>query len=923
MPELLLQPQCETLENGTVVVIIKVVGTITKVNSEQLEKILLKYINEGQHYIVLDLIKLEEIDDIGVAIIVRWLSSCRERGGDIKIINSPTKIINFFDESGLGSLLKSLESKEQALQKISLAQPSPRKPSCYELLTNHPLKKNVHLSSVEINIEITDIISHTSLKQYYTNDEKFSIEAVYHFPCTSTVYEFIIETHSKILKGKIAEKAKAFSLYDNSISQEKSAYLLEEEEENTATIFVGNILPQEQVIVTIRSISELSWIDDKIELQVPTSLSPSYSSQKKTLKSLQKFVDSPYSKEATYKMSVEAKVAKNTIAAISCPSHKVEILQDEEYLTAKLQQQNALDRDFLLRLTPSKLHEPVCLVARHPNGVRALVARMYPQWNIWEKSCAKEIIFVVDCSDSMQGSSIAKAKEVLCRCIKSLNHEDLFNIISFGSIFSPYKPQSIEFSETNMRQALDHVNTINANLGNKEMLKVFEYICAKTSSLPRDVILITDGHSDDIDYVTQAVSDSNIRIFIFGVGYGANHDFVKRLAQKTRGMGEIVAPQEVPSDKVLRQLARISGPAIDNIHFKVEGIEIDYREIDPIFDGDSITIYARIYKGRVGNNAILSAKVEGQNIEWEANVVNLKQNKMIPTLWAADHCAFLNKEKNQQEICDIGQQFHILTSQTSFIAIEKRKRKTKQGMQPPKIREIAVQLTHGFRGISTTIQIPDPHESHLKDFFSTEDESIFPTKTSFDLTGGINLAGSLDSNVAPRLQRVSFPYIDRCTVCQRNLEFASVGNYKCVSCSSYMNIDTFGRKSIYARVDSHALDLRFPSHIVYKNAIIASITALAQHFEYSTAFCQEMTEVIDHVVVFINQQALNQNETFHLMAVADNREMILGFRCVNLFISGTSSVDPRLKAIARIVDRLEVFPIINREQLLKITKNKK
>ena len=59
-----------------------------------------------------------------------------------------------------------------------------------------------------------------------------------------------------------------------------------------------------------------------------------------------------------------------------------------------------------------------------------------------------------------------------------------------------------------------------------------------------------------------------------------------------------------------------------------------------------------------------------------------------------------------------------------------------------------------------------------------------------------------------------------------------------------------------------------------------------------------------------------------MLAVADHQEMILGFKSVNTFLVKGRSHSPRLKAVARIVDRIEVFPLANRSQLLKITKDK-
>ena len=916
MPELLLQQQRETLQNKTIVIVIELIGTVTKVNSEQMRKVFLQHTNNKTYHFILDLAQLDEINDTGLGLLVKWLDVCQRHGGDVKIVNCNEKITIFMQDMGIFSLLQPT-TKEDALKQLEQSQVPTQNTqlSSYALFISNSQQKLVALQKIEIQVNIDDITSHTTIKQHYINDEQFPIEAIYRFPCSSTIYAFEIETQNKIFRGKVEENAMAFSLYDDAISEGDAAYMLEQDAEDIAAIFVGNILPGQQVLVTIHAITELAYVDDKIEMQIPTTLCPRYSCRDKTLTSLQQSVDSVYATSVAYNVQIEVIVGKDTIADISSPSHKIKVVNERQNFVVQLQEQTPLDRDFVLHLTPSQSHEPVCLVAKHPNGIRAVVARMYPQWDIFDDPQPQEMIFIIDCSDSMQGSSITTAKEVLSNCIKLLGDGDIFNIISFGSIFSPFQPKSVVFNETNMRQAIEYTTSLKANMGNKELIKVLQYVCAKNSGCVRNVILISDGHIDDTTEAIRVMHSSDIRVFVFGIGYSANQDFVKRLPQKTRGSGEIISTQEGVLQKVERQLARICGPMLHSATLEVKGVEVELQQIAPIFEGDSLTIYGRIYKGRVGKTAILSAKIGEETLQWTANVLNRKENKIIPTLWAAKYCEYLQLENREDEIREIGLQFHILTSATSFIAVETLKHKN---VQQPQLREIPIQLTRDFRGIVTTREIPAPNEDSLQQFFTPPEPQPSPN----DFSGGMTLSMGIPSGPQAQPQQtlpVTFPYIANCTVCGRSLEFPTIGNYKCITCSSYMNVDSYGQKTVYARVNSYVLDVKFPNHLIYKTALIASVTALAQQLNYPPKFRAEITEIVEHVIVIINDKQLHPNESFHMMAVADNDEMIIGFKSVNPFLT-KGSRHPRLKSIARIADRLEVFPLPDRRQLLKITK---
>jgi len=64
-------------------------------------------------------------------------------------------------------------------------------------------------------------------------------------------------------------------------------------------------------------------------------------------------------------------------------------------------------------------------------------------------------------------------------------------------------------------------------------------------------------------------------------------------------------------------------------------------------------------------------------------------------------------------------------------------------------------------------------------------------------------------------------------------------------------------------------------------------------------------------------------ESYQILATADSNEMILGLQSLNPFLVQGGPKDPRLPIIAKKVDRLEVFPLASKGQLLKMTKKRK
>jgi hypothetical protein len=59
------------------------------------------------------------------------------------------------------------------------------------------------------------------------------------------------------------------------------------------------------------------------------------------------------------------------------------------------------------------------------------------------------------------------------------------------------------------------------------------------------------------------------------------------------------------------------------------------------------------------------------------------------------------------------------------------------------------------------------------------------------------------------------------------------------------------------------------------------------------------------------------------LAVGDGTDVVLGIKSLNPFLVRGQAQDPRLRTIAKKVNKLEVFPLPNKGQLLKMTKKRK
>lgn len=86
-----------------------------------------------------------------------------------------------------------------------------------------------------------------------------------------------------------------------------------------------------------------------------------------------------------------------------------------------------------------------------------------------------EYIFVIDCSDSMEGISIIKASECLEYFIRSLPYNSLFNIIKFGTYYEKLFDEWKEYNEETANEALIIVQELSADLHTTNIYDPLKY----------------------------------------------------------------------------------------------------------------------------------------------------------------------------------------------------------------------------------------------------------------------------------------------------------------------------------------------------------------------------------------------------------------------------------------------------------------
>jgi Ca-activated chloride channel homolog len=593
--------------------------------------------------------------------------------------------------------------------------------------------KIVPLVGVDIQADIAGRGAKVKIFQQFKNIEKKSIETVYKFPLpeNAAICGFRALIDGRIVEGQIEEKEKAFELYDKALSEGHKAQLMDEERPNIFTLSVGNIKPGGSVIIEITYITLLDSYNSEVRFFLPTTISPRFTPTSQDDENgipVSALVNPPFAFKVPYGLTINVNIAgRKAIASIESPSHTINtsFKNDEAHITFSVDKVS-MDRNFILTITYEKDFTSRAYI-NHCNDDTFLQIDLTPdeateenQGNDLPKG--REIVFVLDCSGSMQGDSIEEAKKALEILVKALSTDMMFNIYRFGNEFDHLYKSSKPCNQKSMKEALKYLAKTEASMGGTQILPPLTDIYKEepADGYRRDVIVITDGEISNEDEVMELVSRHNhtTALSTVGIGSGPNEFLIKAVARVAGGASELIALQERIEPKVLRLFQKVLAGRIGNLKIDF-GSDIDQAPACPVaFMRQATSIFAKIKKRDFDGNSVTVTQYGRQGDvlrKWDIYLEEVNDETMsLSKLWAREKIRDLEEggglpegsrqrqrldDKKQKAIIDISRQYGIISRSTSFIGIEKSG-DTEKRTADMVLRVVPTCVTKGWHGMS-------------------------------------------------------------------------------------------------------------------------------------------------------------------------------------------------------------------------------
>ncbi|HLK05023.1 MAG TPA: marine proteobacterial sortase target protein [Candidatus Acidoferrum sp.] len=569
----------------------------------------------------------------------------------------------------------------------------------------------VPLLHTDVSIDVRGLVASGTVTQQYANDTNRPIEAIYVFPLPhdAAVYDLEIHVGNRVIRSVIKEREEAKRTYEAAKTEGKRAALVEEERPNIFTASVANLMPGDRVEVQLRYVEPLKWEDGKIRLTFPMVVGPRYIAGTQATgyqgtgwapdtnavpdaSRITPVVRNPESREG-HDISVKVELDAGFQAAeVQSISHAIQVSESAggrkhiELTTGK----TIPNKDFVLEIKHGSSAHAETALFLSPNkerGESEFLLTAYPPSAAPTKRVPVEMLYMIDISGSMNGTSIEQARAALLQALDRLAPNDRFGILAFNSYYQEFSAEPLVASADNVAAARRYVERLQAE-GGTEMLPALLHLMKKAEhpGYVRTIVLLTDGDLGNEEQIFSAMHHElgNARLFTVAVGSAPNFFLATKMAQYGRGNFTHIANLSDIQDQMGRLLETIESPVLTDVQLKFEGVEatdVYPQRIPDLFLRQPLQITGRIVRGQKGVIHLTArAGDESYEASFAFDTAKSAFHPGITTVWARQKTDELmdrwrvgdetTQANLRTEIIAHAIQYRLVTRFTSLVAVE-------------------------------------------------------------------------------------------------------------------------------------------------------------------------------------------------------------------------------------------------------------
>ena len=558
----------------------------------------------------------------------------------------------------------------------------------------------------DVDMRITGMIARVRVTQQFKNPSTEWMEGVYVFPLPeqSAVDHLSMKVGERVIEGLIKERDLARKTYETAKQAGKKTSLIEQERPNIFTTSVANIGPQEEVSIEIEYQESLRYDQGQFRIRFPMVVAPRYipGAPEKTA-----FIGTGWSANSNQvpdasritppvlhpsqglinpvNINVELD-AGFPLAKLDSPYHKTsnEKQDGNRYQIKLADGATPANRDFELVWKPEIGAAPKAAVFTETKQDKtyALIMVMPPEANTDAalQAIPREVIYVIDTSGSMSGTSIEQAREALTMALTRLTPQDRFNVIQFNSNTSQLYPSAVSVTSRTLAEAKQYVGYLHAD-GGTEMADALK-VALNSSDNPkllRQVIFMTDGSVGNEDELFTIIRNrlGDSRLFTVGIGSAPNSFFMTKAAEFGHGTFTYIGKIEETGEKMEALFQKLEKPVLTNINVNLPGVvegEVWPKRVPDLYAGEPVMISAALSSAQ--GDVTISGNVGSEKWQSSVALAGNKTESGVAVLWARKKIGALmdtardHPDEAKSAVIKVALDHHLVSKYTSLVAVD-------------------------------------------------------------------------------------------------------------------------------------------------------------------------------------------------------------------------------------------------------------
>ena len=208
------------------------------------------------------------------------------------------------------------------------------------------------------------------------------------------------------------------------------------------------------------------------------------------------------------------------------------------------------------------------------------------------------MLFIIDTSGSMGGTSIIQARRALKLGLERLGPEDNFNITRFSNNFSKFSNSPLPATPGNIRRALNYVDGLRANGGTMMHPALSDNLQTQSDEgRLRQIVFITDGAIGNENQLFALIQDElgDGRMFPVGIGSAPNRFSMSRAAKFGRGTMVMIGKIDEVETQMSDLFAALENPVLTNLQLSLKDTGEAYpSRLPDLYDGEPVVSIVKL-----------------------------------------------------------------------------------------------------------------------------------------------------------------------------------------------------------------------------------------------------------------------------------------------------------------------------------------